>query len=67
MNIDKDTIDQYKRDVKIELLKIAKTYNLDYLTEEKATDMAESMHDYAVIDCIEHGTTAAEYADILTY
>jgi hypothetical protein len=51
----------------VELLNIAETYSLDYLTEEKATDMAESMHDYAVIDCIEHGTTAAEYADILTY
>lgn len=65
--ISKESINEFRKAVKVELLKIAEKHNLEYLTEDEANEMVDSISDFTIIDCIEEDTTPEEYADLMTY
>lgn len=67
MDKKKDIAVKFREDVSVALLAIANEYNLDYITEDEARKMADAITDSTVEDCIEHGQSAEDYADLLTY
>lgn len=67
MKVSKEQVEDFKKRVKDELIRLDKEYGWGTFTEEYSSKLAYAIQDFTVMDCLEEGQTPEDYADLLTW